>query len=225
MGKYFKYAIGEIILVVIGILIALQINNWNEHRNQQNILNNIYATIKVDLEEDIRSINKVITTNEDLEKIYWGIINKKIEKEDFKNCEDCWQINMSYSDFKLHRNGIDLLLDYNKNHDTSKDSLAIKLKNLYNDLGHNIEVSIAELKEEIGNYNTSIINNAPWFTDVVNGKYSEEFVEYAFTNVRYRNTATIVHFFTYEKYLPSLKSYKEKSLELIDAINDYLETK
>ncbi|NNL82776.1 MAG: hypothetical protein HKP28_05265, partial [Winogradskyella sp.] len=28
-GKYFKYAIGEIILVVIGILIALQINNWN----------------------------------------------------------------------------------------------------------------------------------------------------------------------------------------------------
>lgn len=32
MGKYFKYAIGEIILVVIGILIALQINNWN---NQQ----------------------------------------------------------------------------------------------------------------------------------------------------------------------------------------------
>ena len=31
-GKYFKYAIGEIVLVVIGILIALQINNWNERR-------------------------------------------------------------------------------------------------------------------------------------------------------------------------------------------------
>jgi hypothetical protein len=29
MGKYFKYAIGEVVLVVIGILIALQINNWN----------------------------------------------------------------------------------------------------------------------------------------------------------------------------------------------------
>ena len=32
MGKYFKYAVGEIILVVIGILIALQFNNWNEAR-------------------------------------------------------------------------------------------------------------------------------------------------------------------------------------------------
>ena len=33
--KYFKYAIGEILLVVIGILIALSINNWNENRKEQ----------------------------------------------------------------------------------------------------------------------------------------------------------------------------------------------
>ncbi|MBO3115440.1 hypothetical protein J4050_01695 [Winogradskyella sp. DF17] len=33
-GKYIKYAIGEIILVVIGILIALQINNWNQSRKE-----------------------------------------------------------------------------------------------------------------------------------------------------------------------------------------------
>ena len=31
-GKYFKYAIGEIILVMIGILLALQVNNWNQQR-------------------------------------------------------------------------------------------------------------------------------------------------------------------------------------------------
>lgn len=35
-GKYFKYAIGEIVLVVIGILIALQINTWNEERKNSN---------------------------------------------------------------------------------------------------------------------------------------------------------------------------------------------
>jgi len=34
-GKYFKYAIGEIILVMIGILLALQVNNWNENRKAQ----------------------------------------------------------------------------------------------------------------------------------------------------------------------------------------------
>lgn len=35
VSRYLKYAIGEIILVVIGILIALQINNWNEARKIQ----------------------------------------------------------------------------------------------------------------------------------------------------------------------------------------------
>ena len=35
-GKYLKYAIGEIILVVIGILIALQINNWNNNKINKN---------------------------------------------------------------------------------------------------------------------------------------------------------------------------------------------
>ena len=36
-GKYFKYAIGEIVLVVIGILIALQINNWNETNKKHTV--------------------------------------------------------------------------------------------------------------------------------------------------------------------------------------------
>jgi uncharacterized protein involved in outer membrane biogenesis len=53
-GKYLKYAIGEIILVVIGILIALSLNNWNENRklhNQEIIyLNNLKNDIKVQIQ-------------------------------------------------------------------------------------------------------------------------------------------------------------------------------
>jgi hypothetical protein len=54
-GKYFKYAIGEIVLVVIGILIALQINNANELSKQnslaKNYENSLISELKVDLEE------------------------------------------------------------------------------------------------------------------------------------------------------------------------------
>ena len=51
-SKYFKYAIGDIVLVVIGILIALSINNWNEERKVQNRLLNIYSLIYNDFEND-----------------------------------------------------------------------------------------------------------------------------------------------------------------------------
>ena len=49
-GKYFKYAIGEIILVVIGILIALQINNWNtkniDTQKEKEYLSNLIEDIE-----------------------------------------------------------------------------------------------------------------------------------------------------------------------------------
>lgn len=55
-GKYFKYAIGEIILVVIGILIALQINNWNENRKASA---NEIVLLKKLKEENIINIKSV----------------------------------------------------------------------------------------------------------------------------------------------------------------------
>ena len=59
-GKYFKYAVGEIILVVIGILIALQINNWNENRKSSKIRNNYYRQVLQDLTKDTIYINRNI---------------------------------------------------------------------------------------------------------------------------------------------------------------------
>jgi len=51
-GKYLKYAIGEIVLVVIGILIALQINNWNEIQIEKKVefgyMKNLLEDLKAD---------------------------------------------------------------------------------------------------------------------------------------------------------------------------------
>ncbi len=55
--KYSRYAIGEIVLVVIGILIALQINNWNELQKKQVLKDNYIQSIKKDLEQDIFELN------------------------------------------------------------------------------------------------------------------------------------------------------------------------
>ncbi len=52
-GKYFKYAIGEIILVVIGILIALGINNWNEKRKIKNTEVEILQNLETELNSNL----------------------------------------------------------------------------------------------------------------------------------------------------------------------------
>jgi hypothetical protein len=56
-GTYFKYAIGEIVLVVIGILIALQINIANENRKISETKKEYYRQILLDLDKEIDNIN------------------------------------------------------------------------------------------------------------------------------------------------------------------------
>jgi hypothetical protein len=57
-GKYFKYAIGEIVLVVIGILIALSINNWNENRKTSNTQEKYLLLLKKEALNNLNAINK-----------------------------------------------------------------------------------------------------------------------------------------------------------------------
>ena len=59
-GKYFKYAIGEIVLVVIGILIALSINNWNEKRKENKISQDYLIGINNDIKKDIEQVDKIL---------------------------------------------------------------------------------------------------------------------------------------------------------------------
>lgn len=62
-GRYLKYAIGEIVLVVIGILIALQINNWNERRKndlkESLLVNNIVEDLRLDSLHISQSLNEL----------------------------------------------------------------------------------------------------------------------------------------------------------------------
>ena len=62
LKRYLLYAIGEILLVVIGILIALQINNWNENRITKNIINQVLINLRDDILYDIRFFKNLDST-------------------------------------------------------------------------------------------------------------------------------------------------------------------
>lgn len=61
-SRYFLYAIGEIILVVIGILIALSINNWNENRKEAAQELQLLKSFKQDLDENILRLKQLISS-------------------------------------------------------------------------------------------------------------------------------------------------------------------
>ncbi|WP_188466334.1 DUF6090 family protein [Bizionia arctica] len=62
--KYFKYAIGEIILVVIGILIALSINNWNENSKDRRTEQGYLNVLKEEFNYNLIELNSMIERND-----------------------------------------------------------------------------------------------------------------------------------------------------------------
>lgn len=59
MGKYLQYALGEILLVMIGILIALQVNSWNENRLAQARIDSRLKNLVQDVESDIEEMQDI----------------------------------------------------------------------------------------------------------------------------------------------------------------------
>ena len=80
-GKYFKYAIGEIVLVVIGILIALQINNWNTNRIERLKEDNYLVNLKRDFKNQLEIIERNLSGEE---YIYNSLNKAKINFDNHK---------------------------------------------------------------------------------------------------------------------------------------------
>ncbi len=59
-AKYLKYAIGEIVLVVFGILIALQVNNWNEDRKSQHRKNILLKSLQAEFKQNLIQLDSVL---------------------------------------------------------------------------------------------------------------------------------------------------------------------
>lgn len=110
---YLKYAIGEIVLVVVGILIALSINNWNHDRIEKIAENKYYENLKGELAEDKTELYGTIKYNvDDIEKLKYGI--QIIEIKDRKSVDTLGHISMTlirYSDAYLQNNIYNTILN------------------------------------------------------------------------------------------------------------------
>ena len=72
-GKYLKYAIGEIVLVVIGILIAISINNWKESLELKTIERQVYKDVLQELRTDLAEIQDKHRDNQNhLSRFHYG---------------------------------------------------------------------------------------------------------------------------------------------------------
>lgn len=215
---YLKYAIGEIALVVIGILIALGVNNWNQRLKNEDKITSILKEIQGDLLIDLEASNAIFDFHMHTDSISKNILNNRYTLEDYKNgkVED---IGYSYRDFQTLHNGFDnLTLNLDKIPEKYKHLLP-EIKNLYITLNTTIDVYNTKMRSVVYENSDESAKNSIWYLDNLIGKYSIEQMDYALNDVKHKKL--IARYMTHRNNIFRISiEYRIKAIELYLKINE-----
>jgi len=199
-GRYLKYAVGEIILVVIGILLALQINTWNENRKSEYKEVKSLMELRKDLYQNLNDISGNIISLKNCKKSNEVIIYH-IENNIAYNDSLDYHFSMLYPFITfsinqttyetLKQNGMELI---------SNDSLRNAVSDLYSN----------QFKQYQTFENTYLVSH---YTDYIKPMFMSEFISF-----EYRSSAAPKN---YTEFINNIK-HKQVLKFTIDLCNNFI---
>lgn len=237
IAQYIKYAIGEITLVVIGILIALQINNWNQAKNDTKALHEYLVKIKSHTKEDLLQLDTLIVSRRKVADVCKEARMSILNKTEEENLLLFMISGLAFAEyyFKPNTGGYQALKNSNyfgKINNTKLDSLLAKYHSKINDIAENEkgynEHTVYQENYISTQFDRSIILAAAFMprdsilkTATPQSEFDEAFKEYT-AMPAYRNVVSLAAF----QIDAMVKQYKDLSnlgdlvIKEIDAITN-----
>lgn len=226
-GQYLKYAVGEIILVVVGILIALYINNDREEFLQKQYTINVFEQIRKDLVNDSLQLDIDLKTIESTNRHIIAILENKVPDSFYNKVNDQRQYDhisftpirslcTDFVSFLPNTKGYDLIKSFN-NRELVNDSLTNSIMNYYSQL-KSVLPEYNKVTVELSKRNIEEYKQYAWFENWALGKYDPRFIEYLRDSEE--NRKRFAEFYTYnsvnESYWKQLKKNARNLIFLID---------
>ena len=215
MKKYLLYAIGEILLVVIGILIAVSINNWNEGRKLKVTQLDLAKKVKEQMVLDTINFGKVIRYSERIKRRF-DLALRETAPDEPLDCLGCLSLvsgnmNIANMDPKV--------IHLFREAQLSEDSLSKALRKIQ--VAYEDSSSILNLLEEsmVNNLKTNMeyLQKFKWFAPVIaNGQCGTECLDYVQNSFDLRNRLAYTELLT-------ITAYGSQVIEFYDEIGAFIE--
>ena len=200
--KYSKYVIGEVFIVIVGIILALQLNNWNENRKNEILTRNLFKEIQGDL---LVTLGQVQRAEEYYNNFYLSmksVLADTLSYDDYKRNRDLPYTAMGVSLFRSPRIGINKL-------NNSLVSLPEKFNDLYNELTlyysglESLRTSHVVLYQKMTNNHDYMVKEYDWYSQ---GVRSEAMIDFQLNDPYYKN-----YVFLYLNVLNDFNLYSAKN--------------
>lgn len=212
LKKYLIYAVGEIILVIIGILIALNLNIKSEQSKTEAKIEIILNDVLDELSSNIAETSRVFEFHRQKDSLYFLIMNDRLSREDYYRNE----ISQLFSFCTSYNNTYIVTPQYN-NLISNAANIPIKYKDIVHDLtilNSNMRFNIEDRNRVIGNYTRDVMEyNARNFEWYSSNKKLDERIDYMLNDYRYKNSCSILHNYMIANGLVLVLSYRKQAIE------------
>jgi len=222
LKRYLAYAFGEILLIVIGISIAVLINNAVEKNKQEQVLNIILKNISYDLETDLKEVDIVLENYENQESLFSFVLDSLDAGRSIKDCVYCPQVLTSAVPFSLRTRGYQQFANYKEDKVNNTDSLIFDISNFYSSYTKLTEVVNNLLLDDTHDNLNYLKINYPHFKDLFTDKEIEGRMDFFMNNTEFVNRVALREILNYANHVSLLKSYKKDAAGLLEDIKKKL---
>ena len=164
--KYMVYAIGEIILVIIGILIALGINNWNQEKQLKIANQELQKKVLVQLDKDIEFLKEFQDDIESLNQTYLKVLGRNYDKEKVSEGGMVTTVLFSVNTLALDKH-LNNLIDNASLDDSKASQKLIDLNSMYKLYLKDIDDIEAIIYEKMTNNLAVIEATQSWYSELI----------------------------------------------------------
>ena len=226
LKHYLLYAIGEVFLVVIGILIALQINTWNEERKNLREFRDILLIIKQDLAQDTAEVAAAMRVYAEKKPIYHQVLSDSASERDYRSRAYVGLI-MNYAPVTVDTRG------YNQLRDFKGTSRSAEYDSLESDLIQFYSYVIDRIEEDQTKVTSDYLKNVEYWKEhhtfflrlFIKEEPLDKDIDYFLRSEDYQSRVAFHYSLVYNNYLPTLSLFNELTAVLLQDIDNLLASK
>jgi len=226
IGKYLLYAIGEIVLVVIGILIALNLNNRNAQRKTEAKIESIFSDIMEELSSDIEKTTFIMRYYTRRDSMIYLVLNNKITAKDYENNKIpspfTWNLTGWHSMVNLTNDGYNNLIAYLDAIPSNYNEVLKDLNDLYSSRKKAVDVFDQGMGEMIEKNKDFQKRNYSWYA-FRNETDRKNKLEYLLNDFRYINEVEEYRNKALNNHLRHSINYRLKAIECYKKIAKLLD--
>lgn len=200
LGKYLLYACGEIILITVGVLLAIQANNFNETRKTAKKTADVYSRVYSDIDRNLQDAETFLGEYREMEYLYERVLNDSIDKKLLN--EGLSQMVTGVILLEYDRVGIEQLKTLNL-----RDDKSIELIEIYESGNLHFKAYAEALEKNVENNFIYWRDNTSWFQTYASGGIDEAAAEYFVNSQDYKNRVSYFYLLLYQGYIPSVETF------------------